>query len=140
MANVNLTTEDYPGAYNIVPNTLPGGIVAVSRTFDCSSLNLLAANTYHIFTVGANIIPKKFYTSVTTAEGSAATLDIGDTDLITRFETNADMNATGVTPALDATIEYTAEKEIRIQPSANLSTAVFSIAMEFLVLDKEFTT
>ncbi len=54
---------------------------------------------------------------------------------ITRFETDADMNALGVTRSLDATIEYVSEKEIRIQPSADLDTAVFSVAIEYIELE-----
>lgn len=140
MANVDLTTSDYRGNFSVKREVSGSGQVLYSRKFDCSSLNLLSANTYDIFTVDANLIPTEVIISVNTAEGGAATLDVGDEDSVTRFETDANMNATGITSTLDATKEYTAEKKIRIQPSADLDTAVFSISILCIEVESDLST
>ena len=140
MTNIDLTTASYPGNFAVQQDDLNTRVQVQSRKFDCSSVNLLSANTYTIFTMNASQIPVNVLISVNTAEGGAATLDVGDEDLITRFETDADINAIGVTPTLDATKEYTASKEIRIQPSADLDTAIFSVAVEYIDLETAVTT
>ena len=121
-----------PGNFDSPPAGVRGEVRSITRDFDCSVENLLAANTYDIMTVGDNLIPLNFITSFTTAEGAGDTLDIGDEDSVTRFETAISTNTTAVTQTMDADIEYTSEKKIRIQPSADLATCVFSITMVFM--------
>lgn len=134
MATNDWTTSDYPG-YGQEPElmSVPAGAVGqMTRRFVCSTTGMTGSDVYKIFKVGLGMIPLHFVVNVETAEGGAATLDIGDGDLTTRYETDADLNATGVTSTLDATKEYTADDTIDIIPSATLDTAVFTVTMVYL--------
>ena len=143
MAAIDMTDPIlFDGKFNKPPLWVPGGRFSLCRKIDCSSYNLLAANTYDIFKLGDGDSTTRGYRVETiasqchTAEGSAATLDVGDEDSVTRFETDFDCNsATVPVESADALITYTSEKKIRIQPSADLDTAVISVEVRYSCID-----
>jgi hypothetical protein len=105
-------------------------MVVYSTYLDTSTYNMTGSDVYQIFKVAAGFTPTRFIVNVATAEGSAATLDIGDGGSSTRFETDADLNATGTTgSAPDAYTIYTAADTIDIIPSATLNAAIFTVTM-----------
>jgi len=103
----------------------------VVKYFDCSTNNMTGSDVYQIWKVGNGVLPTAFRVYVATAEGGAATLDIGDGSSTTRYETDANLNSTGYTTTLDATTMYTTNDTIDIIPSADLDTAKFYVVMEF---------
>jgi hypothetical protein len=104
------------------------------RYFDTSSTNMTGSDVYQIFKVGNGVMPVNVYAYVATVEGGAATLDIGDGASTARYETDADINAAGVTKSLDATTVYTGDDTIDIIPSATLNAAKFWVVIEYIRL------
>lgn len=141
-----LNAITYDGKFNIPPTFVSGEMKSMSRKFDCSNTNLAAATAYDIFKLGdANNANNGFrvievVTEVVTAEGDAGTLDIGDEDSGTRFETDANINATGITVSSDALITYASLKKITMTPSIALDTAVFIVTVRYEMLDLTATT
>lgn len=131
-----MATHDWTGypaatAGGQEPEITGGTVGCEVKYFDCSANNMTAADVYQIWKVGNGILPIGFHVYVVTAEGGAATLDIGDGSDTTRYETDADLNATGHTSTLDATVMYTSADTIDIIPSATLDAAKFYVTMRY---------
>lgn len=129
MANQLWTAKAY-GPYDQVPQKLENSLVVTSRKFDASATLMASGDVFQIFKVTTNFVVVHFVVTVDTAEGGAATLDIGDGGSTARYETDADLNsAPGVTQSMDAYFRYTADDTIDIIPSAELDTAIFTVTM-----------
>lgn len=144
MSAVDLTDPTlYKGGFDAPANWVNGEEIVLSRKLDASVKNLLTANTYKVFTLGdandANhgYLVKEVFTISHTAEGGAATLSMGVSGTITKFEANADLNTGSdtVTYSADAVALYKTDTGIYIQPSADLDTAVFSVGIRFYCID-----
>lgn len=148
MANIDMTAPiTFDGKFNVPPTWVNGKHMSIVRKIDCSNYNLLSANTYDIMEIGSDDNSDHGYRidevvcQCHTAEGGAATLDVGDEDSVTRFETDFNCNsATVPVKSSDALITYTSQKSIRIQPSADLDTAVISVEVKFTCVDLSDTS
>ena len=132
----------YDGKFNVAPTWVEGQRKSMCRRIDTGEKNLLAANTYDIMTIGDADNAAHGYRiegiacQCLEAEGTAATLDVGDEDSETRFDTDFDVNsATIPVESADALITYTAEKKIRIKPSVDLDTARFDVEIRYSCID-----
>jgi hypothetical protein len=126
-------THDWTAKANTSGGTtqkkLDNDTVTYSIYIDASTYNMVASDVYQIFKVESGFTPMHFFVHVATAEGSAATLDIGDGSSTTRFETDANLNSLGDTVTLDVAECYTAADTIDIIPSAAIDAAKFSVTM-----------
>lgn len=78
-------------------------------------------------------------TDVRTAEGTAATADIGITGALTQWHDDLDINAVAVTASLGAELSVdnsAGDKFITIKPSVDLDTAKLHLSFTYKVIDK----
>jgi hypothetical protein len=130
---------NYSGNFDeaYVPDTPMGQPVIRTRYFDASSENL-AATEYKIMRIPAGATVWKVRTNVQTAEGAGTLLDIGtDGGTATDFETDVDLNVTGITESSDDIIHVTSADWITITPAGALDAAKFYITVYY---DMESTT
>ena len=133
MATNDWTSSSYPG-YSEPEQKLGNDMVVISRYFDCSSVNMTGSDVYQVFSVPTGCTPIRFIINVATAEGGAATLDIGDGGSTARFETDANLNSVAITgTAPDAYHIYTEDDTIDIIPSADLDAAKFTITVIYAI-------
>jgi hypothetical protein len=132
----NWTTGSHGVGFGSEHEILGGYKGVVVRYFDCSvtANNLTGSDIYQVIKVDNGMMPTQFRVYVVTAEGDATTLDIGDGSSTARYETDADLNATGHTATLDATTMYTAADTIDLIPSADCDAAKFYVVMEYIRL------
>jgi len=137
MGTTDWTTRAYDGRFAVAPKDLDNRVQIMERYFDASSVGMTAAEVYNVMTVADNMMVLNVYTVVETAEGDAGSLDIGDDGDATRYETDADLNAAGVTKSADVNHIYTAAGTIDITPSITLDTAKFWVVIEFVNLAED---
>ncbi len=132
-----MATHDWVTGYTgySTEHEIPKGMVGyLYRYFDTSSINMTGSDVYQIFKVGNGVMPVNVYTYVATAEGGAASLDIGDGASTTRYEGDADLNSAGVYKSMDNTTVYMGDDTIDIIPSTDLDTAKFWVVIEYIRL------
>jgi hypothetical protein len=125
---------NYTGNFGNPPTKLDNDVIYIARYFDTSSVNLASGTNYAFAKAQSGMLIDRVWTVVVTAEGDATTLDIGDEDSATLFETDADLNATGVTSSADADIFYEADKDLWITPSALCNAAQFWVVLRVIRL------
>jgi hypothetical protein len=128
MADNNWVTASYPG-YDQEIEHETDKVFTMTRNFNCATTNMTGSDVYQVFKVGVGVLVWAASVTVTTAEGDAATLDIGDGADTTLLETDANLNSAGHTWTADAVKLYTAADTIDIIPSVDLDTAVFRVTI-----------
>ena len=148
MATHDMTTQLYPG--HPAPSDLGQRVCVVSRRFTGADLTTLKDGTtpsngdsYKVIKgVFKHAMVDKVWTVVTDADDTSITLDIGYTDdtntSATAFETDAALNATGVTASADDIVFFD-DKDywITITPSTLTdmdSDLEFVVAVRFIDL------
>lgn len=104
----------------------------IEKTIDCSVNELGSGDTAELLAIPAGTFVSAVFTDVTTAEGSAATVTVGDGTDPNGWATSANVNAVAVTWGAGAYPTamgklYSAADTIDIVTSAAFDTAVFTI-------------
>lgn len=119
------------GNFNNQQEGLKGQEWLIVRYFDASSVNMAAADTFKVATIGAGVLVNGVWHIVGTAEGGTATMDIGDSSSATAFHSNADNNGTAatVTAATTQVKYYSAADYILLTNDHALDAAKFWIVV-----------
>lgn len=130
-----MNVDKYMGGFTNPSQVQTPVPVVLSRHIDCSVTNLTSGDNYDILDIPTGFEVIGVVVNTRTAEGGAATLDVGyylltsASTAATKFEGDADLNSVLTTASIppDASYEFLEDARIIITPDADLDTAKFDV-------------
>jgi len=109
--------------------------VKAENTLNFATTNAGAADTVDVLTLPKGAVITAGVLSVKTAEGGAATVDLGDPGSPTRYTSNADANAVAVTVFGAVPFLNSAETILTLTADAALDAAVIEISCTYYIME-----
>lgn len=125
------------GNFDKQPEGLKGQDFTVVRYFDASAVNMASGDVFKILTIDAGVLVRSIKILTATAEGGAATFDVGDSASGTTFDDGIDVNATAGTLEATSTLTYkyySAANYLTLTMNNALDAAKFYVIVECLRL------
>lgn len=135
MAVQDLRGASYPGNYGVQQEGLKGQEYTVTRFIDTTVTPLTSGDDYKVMTIGAGVMLTDLLVNVTTVEGAAETVDVGDSSSATTFHSNLSLNSAAITQTTAFRLTpSTSDNDIRIHADAAITAAKFWIIAKFIRL------
>jgi hypothetical protein len=135
------TVKDFlKGQAMAVGSQLGGLSHHAENVLDFSDINVSSGDVVQALKIPKNALVKNVWSKVITAEGGAATVNVGDEDDADGWDAAVNVNAeAGIIKgdgALAGGKHYTAEDTIDLVPSADLDTAKVLVVAEYTILEQ----